>query len=99
MKDTILITGGSGFIGSNFILQWIASEKTPVVNLDKLTYAGNPRNLDRVSSDSRYSFVQGDICDRDLVHGILERHQPRFAELRGPRSCRLESRASSGSHP
>src|SRR5882724_11981744 len=77
MKNTILITGGSGFIGSNFILQWIASEKMPVVNLDKLTYAGNPRNLDRISSDSRYCFVQGDICDRDLVHSILERNRPR----------------------
>ena len=77
MENTILITGGAGFIGSNFILQWIASERTPVVNLDKLTYAGNLHNLDRVSSDSRYCFVQGDICDRDLVHSILERHQPR----------------------
>src|SRR5437762_1417994 len=77
MKNTILITGGSGFIGSNFILEWIASEKTPVVNLDKLTYAGNPRNLDRISSDSRYCFVQGDICDRDLVRRLLERHRPR----------------------
>jgi len=77
MESTILITGGSGFIGSNFILQWIASERTPVVNLDKLTYAGNPRNLQRVSSDTRYCFMQGDICDRDLVHSILERHKPR----------------------
>jgi dTDP-glucose 4,6-dehydratase len=77
MENTILITGGAGFIGSNFILQWIASERTPVVNLDKLTYAGNPHNLDHVSSDSRYCFVQGDICDRDLVHRVLERHRPR----------------------
>ena len=77
MEDTVLITGGAGFIGSNFILQWIASERSPVVNLDKLTYAGNPHNLDRVSSDSRYCFAQGDICDRDLVHNILERHRPR----------------------
>src|SRR6478736_4366191 len=77
MENKILITGGAGFIGSNFILQWIASEGTPVVNLDKLTYAGNPRNLDLVSSDARYCFVQGDICDRDLVHSILERNRPR----------------------
>ena len=76
MENTILITGGAGFIGSNFILQWIASEGTPVVNLDKLTYAGNPHNLDRVSSDSRYCFVQDDICDRDVVHRVLERHRP-----------------------
>src|SRR5256886_10340077 len=77
MENTILITGGAGFIGSNFILQWIASERTALVNLDKLTYAGNPHNLDRVSSDSRYCFVQGDICDRDLVHRVLEHHRPR----------------------
>jgi dTDP-glucose 4,6-dehydratase len=55
MEKTILVTGGSGFIGSNFILQWMQQEGTPVVNLDKLTYAGNPRNLLQVSSDSRYS--------------------------------------------
>lgn len=77
METTILVTGGAGFIGSNFILQWIAQEGTPVVNLDKLTYAGNPRNLERVSSDARYCFMQGDICDRDLVRGLLERHRPR----------------------
>jgi len=78
MEKTILITGGAGFIGSNFILQWITQEGTPVVNLDKLTYAGNPRNLERVSSDPRYCFVQGDICERDLVRGLLERHRPRM---------------------
>src|SRR5229473_5818401 len=77
MEKTILVTGGSGFIGSNFILQWIEQEGTPVVNLDKLTYAGNPRNLERVSSDPRYCFVQGDVCDRQLVRGLLERHKPR----------------------
>ncbi|MGA9799377.1 MAG: NAD-dependent epimerase/dehydratase family protein, partial [Terriglobales bacterium] len=54
MKKTILVTGGSGFIGSNFILQWIVQEGTPVVNLDKLTYAGNPANLLPVASDPRY---------------------------------------------
>ena len=67
MEKTVLVTGGAGFIGSNFILQWIDEETTPVVNLDKLTYAGNPRNLLRVSSDPRYHFVQGDVCDRDLT--------------------------------
>jgi dTDP-glucose 4,6-dehydratase len=77
MEQTILVTGGAGFIGSNFILQWIAQEGTPVVNLDKLTYAGNPCNLERVSSDPRYCFVQGDVCDRELVRGLLERHRPR----------------------
>ena len=77
MEKTILVTGGSGFIGSNFILQWMQQEGTPVVNLDKLTYAGNPRNLLRVSSDSRYSFTQGDVCDRELLRQLFERHQPR----------------------
>jgi dTDP-glucose 4,6-dehydratase len=76
MDNTILVTGGAGFIGSNFILQWIAQERTPVVNLDKLTYAGNPRNLERVCANSLYSFQQGDICDRDLVRGLLERRRP-----------------------
>jgi dTDP-glucose 4,6-dehydratase len=76
MEKTILVTGGAGFIGSNFILQWMEKEPAPVVNLDKLTYAGNLRNLERVSSDPRYGFVRGDICDRDLVRGLFERHQP-----------------------
>ena len=64
MGDAILVTGGAGFIGSNFILQWMERETTPVVNLDKLTYAGNLRNLERVSADPRYTFVHGDIADR-----------------------------------
>ncbi len=77
MEKTILVTGGAGFIGSNFVLQWMEQEATPVVNLDKLTYAGNPRNLERVAADSRYGFVQGDVCDREVVRSVLERHQPR----------------------
>src|SRR3984885_11520851 len=77
MDNTILVTGGAGFIGSNFILQWMGRETDRLVNLDKLTYAGNPRNLEAVLSDPRYLFVQGDICDRDLVRGLLERHRPR----------------------
>ena len=67
MEKTILVTGGAGFIGSNFILQWIEHEATPVVNLDKLTYAGNPRNLVRVSSNPGYCFAHGDVCDRELA--------------------------------
>src|SRR5258708_3122759 len=77
MEKTILVTGGSGFIGSNFVLQWIAQEGTPVVNLDKLTYAGNPSNLLRVASDPRYCFVQGDVCDRELLGAVIKQHKPR----------------------
>ena len=75
--DTILVTGGAGFIGSNFVLQWIARETSRVINLDKLTYAGNPANLAAVASDRRYKFLQGDICDRDLVSELLITHHPR----------------------
>lgn len=75
--ETILVTGGAGFIGSNFVLQWIANESAAVVNLDKLTYAGNPENLASVASDRRYRFLQGDICDRDLVAELLVNHRPR----------------------
>lgn len=71
------MTGGAGFIGSNFLLQWLEEEKTPVINLDKLTYAGNPRNLERISEDPRYLFVHGDICDRELVRDLLQRQRPR----------------------
>ena len=77
MENTILVTGGAGFIGSNFILQWMAKERASVVNLDKLTYAGNLRNLEQISSDTRYQFVHGDIVERKLVGSLLERHGPR----------------------
>jgi dTDP-glucose 4,6-dehydratase len=76
MTDTIIVTGGAGFIGSNFILQWLAQESTPVINLDCLTYAGNPANLDSVSAHSRYQFVHGDINDRDLVARLFREHHP-----------------------
>ncbi len=72
----ILVTGGAGFIGANFILDWIAAEGSPVVNLDKLTYAGNPANLAPLKGDARYIFAQGDINDRALVAGLLKQHQP-----------------------
>jgi len=77
MRNTILVTGGAGFIGSNFILQRMERDATSVVNLDKLTYAGNLRNLDSLTDTQRYEFVHGDIADRSLVRGLLERHQPR----------------------
>jgi dTDP-glucose 4,6-dehydratase len=76
MQKTILVTGGAGFIGSNFILQRMEGGAAPIVNLDKLTYAGNLRNLESVASDARYEFVQGDIGDRSLVRRLLEKHQP-----------------------
>ena len=73
----ILVTGGAGFIGSNFILDWVASEQSPVVNLDKLTYAGNLNNLAALQDDARHVFVQGDICDGALVGRLLREHRPR----------------------
>jgi dTDP-glucose 4,6-dehydratase len=73
----ILVTGGAGFIGSNFVLHWLASGAGPLINLDKLTYAGNPENLASVTENPEYIFVQGDICDAELVAGLLEKHRPR----------------------
>ena len=73
----ILVTGGAGFIGSNFVLQWMSGECIPVVNLDKLTYAGNLWNLERVSADANHRFVDGDIADRKLVRDLLYQHRPR----------------------
>ena len=73
----LLVTGGAGFIGSNFVLSTIAEEGEPVVNVDKLTYAGSLANLDALRGDARHVFVQGDICDRTLVRELLERHRPR----------------------
>lgn len=75
--DTILVTGGAGFIGSNFVLTWLQATGSSVVNLDLLTYAGNPTNLDSVSQDPRYLFVQGDICDPALIASLFETHRPR----------------------
>jgi dTDP-glucose 4,6-dehydratase len=72
----ILVTGGAGFIGANFVLDWIATEGSPVLNFDKLTYAGNPANLASLKGDNRYVFAQGDICDRTLVASLLQKHQP-----------------------
>jgi len=77
MRNAILVTGGAGFIGSNFILKWLAEETSPIVNLDKLTYAGNPANLASVAHDPRYRFVQGDICDQDFLDSIVHAHRPR----------------------
>lgn len=72
----IIVTGGAGFIGSNFIHNWIATEKTAVVNLDKLTYAGNLNNLADLVHNSLHHFVQGDIGNRELVHALLQKYRP-----------------------
>src|ERR1700731_4151280 len=77
MENAILVTGGAGFIGSNFILHRMDRDSAAIVNLDKLTYAGNLRNLETIASERRYEFVHGDIADRALVSGLLERRQPR----------------------
>jgi dTDP-glucose 4,6-dehydratase len=73
----ILITGGAGFIGSNFVLDWLARSEEPIINLDKLSYAGNPENLAGVQDDPRHVFVQGDIADRALVDRLLAEYRPR----------------------
>ena len=77
MKNTILVTGGAGFIGSNFVLDWIESEAATVINLDKLTYAGNLQNLTSLEANPRHIFVRGDIGDSVLIDKILAEHQPR----------------------
>ena len=73
----ILVTGGAGFIGSNFVLDWLSATGEPLVNLDKLTYAGNLRSLASIKDDARHVFVRGDIGDAALVRALLERHRPR----------------------
>ncbi len=75
-QNSLLVTGGAGFIGSNFVLHWLREAGTPVVNLDLLTYAGNPRNLAALDGDTRYRLVVGDIGDRALVTRLLEQHRP-----------------------
>lgn len=73
----ILVTGGAGFIGANFVLNWLATEQEPVVVLDKLTYAGNINNLKSVERDPRFHFIQGDITDRALAESLFKQHTPR----------------------
>ena len=73
----ILVTGGAGFIGGNFVLDWLSSHDEPVVNLDKLTYAGNRDTLASLQNDNRHVFIQGDIGDRTLVGALLAKHRPR----------------------
>src|SRR5438270_7723011 len=73
----LLVTGGAGFIGANYVVSTVRETGEPLVNLDKLTYAGNLRNVDAVRGDERHRFVQGDICDRQLVRELLATHRPR----------------------
>ena len=88
----ILVTGGAGFIGANFVLNWIAQSQEAVLNLDKLTYAGNVNNLASLRDDPRHIFVHGDINDGNLLTELLKKYQPRalvqiehsFLALRDP---------------
>jgi dTDP-glucose 4,6-dehydratase len=73
----LLVTGGAGFIGSNFVLSTLAQTGEPIVNLDKLTYAGSLANLDSLKTNSKHVFVRGDICSRELVRSLLQQHKPR----------------------
>lgn len=73
----ILVTGGAGFIGSNFVLDWLKASNEPVVNLDALTYAGNLENLQSLTDDPRHIFVKGNICDKELVSSLLTKYKPR----------------------
>ncbi len=74
---TILVTGGAGFIGSNFVLDWMGAAGEPVVNVDKLTYAGNVANLAPLAGDTRHVFVQADIADQPRIEQLLAEHRPR----------------------
>jgi dTDP-glucose 4,6-dehydratase len=77
IQDTVIVTGGAGFIGSNFVMSWLQATASAVVNLDLLTYAGNPANLASLNGNPRYHFAHGDICDAQLVKALLDKHRPR----------------------
>ncbi len=76
MTQTWLVTGGAGFIGGNFVLRQVLKNKLKIINLDKLTYAGNLDTLQQLDENDNYTFVQGDICDNQLVAQIIEKYQP-----------------------
>ena len=95
---TLLVTGGAGFIGSNFVLDWLDQSDEAIVNLDALTDAGNLHNLDALDGDARHMFVRGDIGDRALHDRLLAEHRPRAvvhfaAESSGCSTIRTGSRA------
>src|SRR5262249_39706048 len=75
-SNSIVVTGGAGFIGSNFVLDWLAAGAWAVFNFDRATYSGNPANLASVATSPAYTFVHGDICDADLVAALLREHRP-----------------------
>jgi dTDP-glucose 4,6-dehydratase len=77
MSDAILVTGGAGFIGSNFVLTFLQAAESRLINLDLLTYAGNPENLDSLKRENRHLLVRGDICDPGLIGSLLREHSPR----------------------
>ena len=77
IRDAILVTGGAGFIGANFVLSWAEAVASPVVNLDLLTYAGNPASLEKLHDQGPHRLVHGDICNADLVGSLLREHWPR----------------------
>lgn len=77
MSEAIIVTGGAGFIGSNFVLEWLRAVGTPAINVDLLTYAGNRENLESLDGDRRHTFVHGDILDSELIATLLSRHRPR----------------------
>ena len=74
---SILVTGGAGFIGSNFVIDWLTHGNELVINLDKLTYAGNLQNLSELQGTTRHVFIKGDIGDYDLMLRLLNEHKPR----------------------
>ncbi|MBN9113887.1 MAG: GDP-mannose 4,6-dehydratase, partial [Pandoraea sp.] len=73
----IFVTGGAGFIGANFVLDWLAQHDEPVLTIDKLTYAGNLANLAGIEHDRRHRFAQVDVCDRDALGRLYAAHRPR----------------------
>ena len=74
---TIFVTGGAGFIGSNFVIDWLNQNDETIINIDKLTYAGNLNNLSSLESNNSHIFIKGDIADSKLLDNLLTRYQPR----------------------